>query len=283
MQTEPDQRSAEIRWLEVRVAGSENRQAVIDALFSLGSQGIQELETGVVAHLSTSVSPDEINEVVLRADPSARVTIAASAPVDWSTWRAAVRSHRVGSLTVAPPWLAGNADPRTTIIIDPAMAFGTGEHATTRGVIRLMHGVVGSDSTVIDLGAGSAILSIAAAKLGARRVVAVELDPDATANAVENIRVNGVNDRVHFIEGDAFTLLPLFAPADVILANILSSVLRLLLPAIRDSLAPGGCAILSGILREERQMMLAEIAQAELQVSREDVEDEWWSVLIARS
>jgi ribosomal protein L11 methyltransferase len=184
---------------------------------------------------------------------------------------------------VAPPWLMGNLDPSTTVVIDPAMAFGTGEHATTRSVIRLMQTIPLTGSVVADLGAGSAILSIAAAKLGASRAVAIEVDPDAAGNAIENIQANGVGDRVHFIEGDAFSILPLVAPVDAIFANILSSVLVELLPVMRDSLAPPGHAILSGMLCEERAAMLKEIEGAGWQVDREDAEEEWWSVLISRA
>jgi ribosomal protein L11 methyltransferase len=162
------------------------------------------------------------------------------------------------------------------------MAFGTGEHATRRGVIRLMQTIPVKGSVVADLGAGSAILSIAAAKLGASRVVAIEMDPDAAGNALENIQSNGVADCVHFLEGDAFVLLPLIAPVDAILANILSSVLVDLLPVMRDSLAAAGHAILSGTLREARATMLNEIERGGWQVDRDDAEDEWWSVLISR-
>ena len=191
-------------------------------------------------------------------------------------------ARRLGRLTVAPPWLMGDLDPSMTVVIDPAMAFGTGEHATTRGVIRLMQTTPLTGSVVADLGAGSAILSIAAAKLGASRAVAIEIDPDAAGNALENIHANGVGDRVHFIEGDALSILPLVAPVDAIFANILSSVLVELLPVMRDSLAPSGYAILSGMLREERAAMVKEIERGGWQVDREDAEDEWWSVLISR-
>jgi ribosomal protein L11 methyltransferase len=138
-------------------------------------------------------------------------------------------------------------------------------------------------SVVADLGAGSGILSIAAAKLGARRVVAIEVDPDATGNAVQNIDSNGVADRVHLVEGDAFAILPLVAPVDAIFANIISSVLVELLPVMRDSLVPGGRAILSGMLLEERIGLLSEIEHGDWRIHREDSEDEWWSVLISRA
>jgi ribosomal protein L11 methyltransferase len=167
------------------------------------------------------------------------------------------------------------------VVIDPAMAFGTGEHPTTRSVVLLMQSVIRRGDVVADLGAGSAVLSIAAAKLGASRVAAIELDHDAIENAEENVRVNGVEDRVQVIEGDASTLLPLLAPVRVILANIISSVLITLLPVMRESLSPGGQAILSGILCEESEEITSALASDGWAVERETAEDVWWTVQIA--
>jgi ribosomal protein L11 methyltransferase len=112
-------------------------------------------------------------------------------------------------------------------------------------------------------------------------VTAIEIDHDSIGNAEENVDVNGVSDRVDIIEGDAVTLLPLLAPVRVVLANIISSVLIPLLPTIRISLDAGGQAILAGILREERETMLAALNDDGWTVEREDTEDAWWSVQIA--
>lgn len=270
-------------WIEIRVSGATHRQAVIGALFECGSQGVEEKGADILTHLPAGSRESVIRAAILSADAGAEIQMRDADPVDYTGWRAAVKSHRLGSLTVAPPWLSDESDSASTIIIDPAMAFGTGEHGTTRGVIRLMQRVINPESVVADLGAGSAVLSIAAAKLGALRSIAIELDPDASGNALENIRVNDVADRVHFFEGDAFALLPLVAPVSVVLANILSSVLVGLLPVIHDSLAPGGHAILSGILFQERDMMLEQIELGAWQLEAEDSEEEWWSVLIRRS
>jgi ribosomal protein L11 methyltransferase len=266
----------------VSVAGPSRRQEVIEVLIGHGSPGIEETGADIVGHVPAASSIDGLRSAILAADPAASVSIAPGTGLDWSEWKASVRAHRVGSLTVAPPWLADATRSATTVVIDPAMAFGTGEHATTRGVIQLMQRVVTPDSLVADLGAGSAILSIAAAKLGARRVVAIELDPDAESNALENIRRNGVEDRVHFISGDAFTILPLIAPVSLVLANIVSTVIVELLPTIRDSLAIPGCAILSGVLSEERESMIREIARGGWAFDAEHIEEGWWSALIAR-
>lgn len=269
-------------WVEIRISRAHEPESVIAALFAEGSQGVQELGSEIVTWFPSGSAAERIRDVVRAADPAAHVATAAADPHTWSDSHAAVKAHRLGRLTVAPPWLVGILDPSTTVVIDPAMAFGTGEHATTRGVIRLMQTIPLTGSVVVDLGAGSAILAIAAVKLGASRAVAIEMDPDAAGNALENIHSNGVGDRVHFIEGDAFAILPLIAPVDAILANILSSVLVDLLPVMRDSLTPAGRAILSGMLREERAAMLNEIERGGWQVDREDAEDEWWSVLISR-
>ena len=268
-------------WIALRITPDSNRDGVIAALFESGSQGVQEDGASVVTHFPPDARIDDIRDAVMMADPRADIAVSEAPETDYSEWRASVSAHRVGSLVIAPPWLAGEFDPKTTIVVDPAMAFGTGEHPTTRGVMRLLQGVVQSGDVVADLGAGSAVLSIAAAKLGARRVTAIEIDPDSIGNAEDNVRVNGVEETVEVIEGDATILLPLLAPVRVVLANIISSVLISLLPTIRESLGVRGQAILSGILVEERAEMLAAIAADGWNVEREDTEDAWWSVQIA--
>jgi ribosomal protein L11 methyltransferase len=210
------------------------------------------------------------------------VDVSDAPDIDWTeAWKHGVGVQQIGRLTVAPPWLADGHDLGTTIIIDPGMAFGTGEHQTTRRVLELMQRVIRDGDTVADLGAGSAVLSIAAVKLGAARVVAIELDGDAIENAEENVARNGVADRVAVIEGDAGLLLPLVAPVRVVLANIISSVLVGLMPAIHDALTPDGQAILSGILVDERAHML-DVLEHDWRVEAEAREGQWWSVAIAR-
>ncbi|HEY8165458.1 MAG TPA: 50S ribosomal protein L11 methyltransferase [Gemmatimonadaceae bacterium] len=205
-----------------------------------------------------------------------------SAPIDWESWRPAVAAHRVGSLTVMPPWLAADPGSQLAVVIDPAMAFGTGEHATTRGCLSLLQTANPSGKRVADLGTGSGVLAIAAAKLGAVRIVAIEIDPDAIPNARANVVLNGVADRVTIIEGDAAPILLLLRPFDLIVANILSTVIRELFDQIADSLSPSGAAILSGILDEESADMKEFLAGRGWIIASEITEDRWWSALIAR-
>jgi ribosomal protein L11 methyltransferase len=220
---------------------------------------------------------------VMAVSSDARVETAPLPTVDWSEqWKAGIHVQSIGMLFVAPPWLSGGLDPARTIVIEPGMAFGTGEHATTRGVIRLLQRVMLTGDRVADLGAGSGVLAIAAAKLGASRVAAIELDHDAIGNAEENIARNDVADRVTVIEGDAAVLLPLVAPVRVITANIISSVLIELLPVMGASLTAGGHATLSGILVSERDEMQRVLDGSGWRVVEEDQEDNWWSATITR-
>ena len=271
-------------WTTVRVRpGAADEQAVADALFAAGSQGVQFADGVVVTHFPPGISVDAVRAAVRSADPDARVEESAADTTDWTeAWKGLIRRHALGGLVVAPPWLAADDDPARTIVIDPGMAFGTGEHPTTRGVVRLMQRVVRPGVLVADLGAGSAILAIAAVKLGAARAVAIELDPEAIGNAEENVARNGVAGRVQVIEGDAALLLPLVAPVELVLANIISSVLVQLLPTIAAGLAPGGAAILSGILLEERAAMLDALSAGGWSLEAEDAEEVWWSALIRR-
>ena len=270
-------------WVTVRVHPGSNRDAVIAALFESGAQGIQEVGESIVTQVASQALAEELEQAALAASSDAVVSTAPLPDVDWSEqWKQGIHAQVLGGLTVAPPWLAGDLDPESSIVIEPGMAFGTGEHATTRGVIRLMQTVVRPGDRVADLGSGSAVLAIAAAKLGARYVAAIELDHDAIENAEQNVARNNVANRVAVIEGDASTLLALVAPVRVVMANIISSVLIELLPVIELSLDEDGRAILSGILAEEREMMIRSLDDSGWRMEAEDHEDIWWSATIAR-
>ncbi len=271
-------------WHSVRVRPSAAPDAVLAALFAAGSQGVQEEPDALLTHFPPETDIARVAALIHAADAGAAIDVGRADEVDWSErWKDRVARHDLGALSVSPPWLAREERDDRTIVIDPGMAFGTGEHATTRGVIRLMQGVIRAGDIVADLGAGSAVLAIAAVKLGAARAAAIELDADAIGNAEANVIRNGVVGRVQVIEGDAATLLPLVAPVRVVLANILSSVLIQLLPAIRHALTPDGAAILSGILVDERAHMIETLARTGWALGAEDREEMWWSTVVTRA
>jgi ribosomal protein L11 methyltransferase len=269
--------------VRVTVADAGAREAALAALFTAGSQGVQELTDGFVTHVEGQGAANALLCAVVAAAPGALVETTPLDPVDWTErWKTGIHAQELGRIVIAPPWLADGYPAERRVVVEPGMAFGTGEHATTRGVVRLMQAVIRGGDRVADLGAGSAVLSIAAARLGAEHVAAIELDPDAIENAEENVRRNGVADRVVVIQGDAGVLLPLVAPVRLILANIISSVLEPLLPAMAAALDEGGHAILSGILQTEEPEMRSAMTRGGWVVLADDREDIWWSATIAR-
>lgn len=258
------------------------RDAVVAALVRAGGAGVVESGDDLVTYLPAHTVRDEV-AAALAAAGGDTVEWADAGAIDVAAkWPARVGVQRLGVVAVAPPWLAHEiADADAPIVIEPAMAFGTGEHETTRGVLRLMPRVLRAGDVVADLGAGSGVLSIAAARLGASRVAAVELDPDAIGNLEENVARNVVGDRVHVIAGDARVLLPLLAPVRVVVANIISSVLLELSPLVRAALAPDGRAILSGLLVAERDAVRDALERDGWVMEDLDEEGSWWSVVIA--
>ena len=273
-------------WQTLRVTPSSDgsRDAVAAALFSGGVEGLLEDGAAFVTHV-----PDDHDMVLLRSEV-ARVDARAHIDVSALDMSAAapelhgtVQAHDLGTYVIAPPWFADRYDAARTIIVEPGMAFGTGEHETTRGVLRLLPDVLHRGDVVADLGAGSAVLAIAAAKGGASKVIAIELDEDAMSNAEENLERNGVASIVHLLCGDAAVLLPFFAPVRVVLANIISSVHVEMLPVVADCLAADGIVIISGILQIERDEMLRHLGATGWRVLADDSEGEWWSATIVRA
>ena len=275
--TQPDHSD----WTEIRVR-SDRRAEIVDALFAIGAEGVEERDAEVVTHVR-HLDRAAALRALERADANADVRFADTPNVDWSSaWRSRLVAHRVGRLVITPPWLADEHSPDERLVIEPGMAFGTGDHETTRGVLRLMQNVIRPGDVVADLGAGSAVLAIAAAKLGARQAIAIELDPDAIGNAEENIAANGVSGSCSILLGDANAILPLVSPVRVVLANILANAVIELLPAIAAALTPDGVAIVSGILVAEREEVERAAAAAGFHVA-EFVEDGlWWSATLGR-
>lgn len=269
-------------WTALHVR-TNDRARMLQTLFALGAKGVQEVDGRLVTHLR-SVDPDRAWTAVAAADARADVEFASTPEVDWTTaWREHVTPHRAGPFVVTPPWRADEFAPAERIVIEPGMAFGTGDHETTRGVLRLLADQVRAGDLVADLGAGSGVLGIAAAKRGARHVFCIESDPDALSNAEDNVRRNGVAAAVSVLHGDAAALLPLVAPVQVVLANIVTAVLLELLPCIGEALAAGGRALLSGVLRDESGRVCEALGRGAWRVLATDPEGAWWSVAIARS
>jgi ribosomal protein L11 methyltransferase len=168
------------------------------------------------------------------------------------------------------------------VVLDPETAFGSGEHGSTRAALSLLERHLRPGDQVLDLGSGSGILAIAAAKLGAASAVGIENDAEANPVARRNAERNDVTGVVTFVDGDAGDLAPLLGPADVLLSNILRLVNASLLPAIVAALRPGGLAIFSGMEEMEASLFRPVLAAAGLTVLDEVTDTGWWAVAAAR-
>lgn len=167
---------------------------------------------------------------------------------DWiRLWRSHYRTFRVGKrLVIRPPWEEYAPLPDDLVItLDPGMAFGCGTHPTTQLCLELLERVVKPGDVVCDVGTGSGILAIAAARLGASRVLGVDEDPVAVRVARENVARNGVAAVVRVVAGDL--LRGVGEPADVIVANIVADVIIAFAPEAARHLKSGGTFIAGGI------------------------------------
>ncbi len=176
----------------------------------------------------------------------------------WSAgWRSFFKPVVLKRIQVVTPWMELPEGDRLSLVIDPGLAFGTGGHATTRLVLTMLEQLAddaGLPDEVVDVGIGSGILSIAAAMLGARKVVGVDIDPESMAAVRDNSRVNGVEDRIEALEGTAANLR---GEWPLLLANIELKVFQRHAGEMAKLVAPGGEAILSGLLDEHVEECVA--------------------------
>ena len=168
-------------------------------------------------------------------------------------WIAASREDivpiEVGRLWIGPQWATPPPD-RIVVRLEPGLAFGSGRHPSTRLCLERLAAVPPAGVDVIDYGCGSGILAVSAAALGARRVTALDVDPQALRATAENARINGVSDRVSVRAAHAATGTPI-QPASLVIANILAGTLVELAPVLSALTIPGGILALSGILEAQ--------------------------------
>ena len=208
---------------------------------------------------------------------------------DWARrTQADLPAIRVGRLIVAPPWdmpspeviaAPAGTPPPIVIAIEPSRGFGTGHHQSTRLCLVLLQSRSLASQTVTDVGTGSGVLAIAAAKLGAAFVSAIDVDPDAIENARENISRNGAGQIVEAHVRD-LTASPL-APADVVTANLTGTLLARHAAALAALVRQGGSLIVAGFTIDEKPLVIDAFESAfTLMESAE--EDDWWALVFVK-
>jgi ribosomal protein L11 methyltransferase len=207
-------------------------------------------------------------------------TLSAVNAEDWSnSWKVHFKPLRVGKhLLIVPTWEDATQLPGDLVIrIDPGMAFGTGGHETTRLCLEMLESVMEGSPlltvpSLLDLGTGSGILAMAANLLGAGRILALDIDPDAVEVARENLALNEMSD---LVECGITPLESLTECFDIILANILAEELVRLAKHLTDRLHSGGSLILSGILAEKEQLVRQGFSSQPLKYIRTACAGEW--------
>ena len=190
-------------------------------------------------------------------------------------WKATITPIQVGRFLVRPTWSNASVAGTITIALDPGMAFGTGLHPTTQQCLEAVSYLDLDGLRVLDVGTGSGILAIAAAKRGAREVVGVDIDPLAVRAARENARANEVTVAVH--EGSGADVDGTF---EVVLANLVGSVLVQAAPHLRARLAPAGSLVAAGITTQaEREVLSAFVAEG-LGVVDRDARADWVRLIL---
>ncbi len=203
--------------------------------------------------------------------------------IDDQDWAARSQAHltrvTVGTITVAPPWDAAPPADGVLVIVYPSTGFGTGHHQTTRLCLGLLQKVEMAGRRAVDLGTGSGVLALAAWRLGASDIEALDDDEDAVVNARENLRLNSAESAITLRQAD-LRVEPV-APGDVVTANLTGALLVAQAPSITALVRPGGTLIVSGFLAPEVDQVGAMFTSALTRVE-EVAEDEWRALSFVR-
>ena len=293
------------RWIEVSLrADGESAEAIAEVLARYGHQGVSIEQAGIPpdtwdesevpppqALLLRAYIPDdeqlEDKKTALEAALGhMRLMYPMPQPIyqvldseDWSeAWKAHYQPMRIGKrLLIRPLWIELEPAPGDIeIALDPGMAFGTGTHPTTQLCLEALERLIEPAQDVLDLGSGSGILAIAAAKLGARQVLALDIDPLAVSATAENARANGVGEKIIAQCGSLECVLGGARRFDLVTVNILARViLQLTEQGLGEIVRPGGAAIFSGIIDSQQEEVVAALERTGLQTYARHQQGDW--------
>lgn len=283
--------------IEEHVDNSKPRDTSLGQWFEIPPNDIPEGEAKILGYFPEGIDLVEVTErVKQRVEELREYDIDPGQPVysirevdedDWANnWKQYFKPLKVSDrLTIKPTWeeYTPQSAQEQIIELDPGMAFGTGTHPTTSLCLRTLEGVIQSGDEVIDVGTGSGILAIGACKLGASRVLALDLDPVAVSSATENTRLNGLEDRIQVVESDLLSVLkqgvdtPISVklPVRVVVANILAEIILLFIEDVYEALESGGIYIASGIYKNKEQAVQDALLAAGFEITQTAREEDW--------
>jgi ribosomal protein L11 methyltransferase len=275
-------------WIEIMIDLDPSiLESISTMLFDIKCSGIEEVHSGFILYFEegiwNSAKQIELINIIQNAYSEftpERMKIARIPDENWmEEWKKGFDTYRVtNNLLIKPDW--ENVEPQkgqTHITIAPKMAFGTGHHESTRLILRLMPDYIELGYNVLDLGTGSGILAIYAAKLGASKVIGVDNDPIALENFEENV---GLNHCSHIVQGFVGTIEELNQTKyNLVLANINRNTLMKLPTKLSEKIFPGGYLILSGILISDEKTIKNAYLDKGWKCKKLEYENEWISMV----
>jgi ribosomal protein L11 methyltransferase len=260
------------------------QEMFIAGLEDVECEGFQQDEDELTAYFTKeqfSLQDRDLIERLLSAYPGENFVLSEEiiARQNWNQqWEQSIQPQTIGQFLIKPTWSQVEAAPNQIVLeIDPEMAFGTGYHPTTRLMLELMPEMITSKSRVLDAGTGSGILAIAAAKLGAEKVLAFDNDEWSIASARENKYLNGVSDKIRVVKGD-HQVLDDAGMFDVILVNITLSVIESMISFLSDHLEKKGTLLLSGLLENDIGELCNSLKANEIHNTKITVKDGWAAI-----
>jgi ribosomal protein L11 methyltransferase len=302
---------APVRWLELTVEADVEAVEAVSEIFG-------RVATGTIVR-PTRLLRDPADELAAREDPTAPYEVTAHIPedaqapaaveateralwhlqafglrpvselrvrpvdeTDWTEgWKAGYVPQRIGRVVIVPSWTDEPMAPgEVAVRMDPGMAFGTGLHPTTRGVLALMQRIGPMPSRVLDVGSGSGILALAALRLGAGHVDCLDTDGVAVDATLANAVANQLADRVTARKGSLEAGIT--EPYPLALANLVAGVLVQLAPRLAMHVAPGGMLLASGIIAERADEVLAALDDAGFELAERQDDGEWVTLGMTR-